>query len=289
MALYLREVGRVKLLTPQEEIELAARIKKGDREAREQMIKANLRLVVRIARSYEGIGVPLLDLISEGNIGLMKAVERFDPSKGAKLSSYGAWWIKQAIAQALASQSKAMRLPMHVVGKLGKMRRAALRLEEELGRDPTDEELAAEVGTTSARVTQMRMAAIRPASLDAQFDGEEIGNYAETVADENAETPYEKLEGKTFMAMLWTTIRTLNEREQAILGLRFGLDGKPPRTLEETGEELSMSRERVRQLEKAALVKLRRRIRNLENNPSLNRSRASEPVRRHLGFLHPSH
>src|SRR5437899_3277172 len=140
--LYLREIGQVKLLTPQEEIELAARIKKGDKKAREQMIKANLRLVVKIARDYEGIGLPLLDLISEGNIGLMKAVERFDPAKGGKLSTYGSWWIKQSIKRALANQSKTIRLPVHLVDKISKMRRTAMRLHEEFGREPTDEELA---------------------------------------------------------------------------------------------------------------------------------------------------
>src|SRR5213079_3363167 len=139
--LYLREIGQVKLLTPQQEIELAARIKKGDKKAREQMIKANLRLVVKIARDYEGIGLPLLDLISEGNIGLMKAVERFDPSKGGKLSTYGSWWIKQSIKRALANQSKTIRLPVHLVDKISKMRRTAMRLQEELGREPTDDEL----------------------------------------------------------------------------------------------------------------------------------------------------
>src|ERR1041385_3415872 len=143
--LYLREIGQVKLLTPQEEIQLAARIKKGDKKAREQMIKANLRLVVKIARDYEGIGLPLLDLISEGNIGLMKAVERFDPKKGGKLSTYGSWWIKQAIKRALANQSKTIRLPVHLVDKISKMRRVGMKLQEELGREPTDEELADEL------------------------------------------------------------------------------------------------------------------------------------------------
>src|SRR5690348_17217600 len=144
--LYLREIGQVKLLTPQEEIDLAARIKKGDKKAREQMIKANLRLVVKIARDYEGIGLPLLDLISEGNIGLMKAVERFDPAKGGKLSTYGSWWIKQSIKRALANQSKTIRLPVHLVDKISKMRRTAMRLQEEFGREPTDEELGEELG-----------------------------------------------------------------------------------------------------------------------------------------------
>src|SRR6185312_13964503 len=161
--LYLREIGQVKLLTPQEEIELAARIKKGDKKAREHMIKANLRLVVKIARDYDGIGLPLLDLISEGNIGLMKAVERFDPKKGGKLSTYGSWWIKQSIKRALANQSKTIRLPVHLVDKISKMRRMAMKLQEEFGREPTDEELAAELGTTASRVAQLRTAAIRPA------------------------------------------------------------------------------------------------------------------------------
>src|ERR1700756_1441457 len=165
--LYLREIGQIKLLTPQEEIDLAARIKKGDKKAREQMIKANLRLVVKIARDYEGIGLPLLDLISEGNIGLMKAVERFDPAKGGKLSTYGSWWIKQSIKRALANQSKTIRLPVHLVDKISKIRRVSLHMSEELGREPTDQELAEELGISTLRVAQMPTAAIRPASLDA--------------------------------------------------------------------------------------------------------------------------
>jgi RNA polymerase primary sigma factor len=278
IALYLRDIGRAKLLTPHEEAELAGRIKKGDREARDQMIKSNLRLVIKIARAYEGIGLPLLDLISEGNIGLMRAVDRFDPNKGAKLSSYGALWIRQAITQALASQSKAIRLPTHVVGKLGKMRRAASRLEEGLGREPTDEELAAEVGTTSRRVTQMRMAAIRPASLDAQIDGEEIGSYADSIADDRTESPYEELDGKAREVMVRGIVQTLDEREQVILRLRFGLDGDSPKTLDEIGQELGLSSERVRQLQNAALKKVRRRINNLENR-SLSPARVTSANR----------
>src|SRR5690242_12721857 len=160
--LYLREIGQVKLLTPQEEIDLAAKIKKGDKKAREQMIKANLRLVVKIAHDYEGLGLPLLDLINEGNIGLMKAVERFDPAKGGKLSTYGSWWIKQSIKRALANQSKTIRLPVHLVDKISKMRRTAMKLQEEFGREPTDEELGEEIGISAARVAQLRTAAIRP-------------------------------------------------------------------------------------------------------------------------------
>ena len=262
--LYLREIGQVKLLTPQEEIELAARIKKGDKKAREQMIKANLRLVVKIARDYEGIGLPLLDLISEGNIGLMKAVERFDPAKGGKLSTYGSWWIKQSIKRALANQSKTIRLPVHLVDKISKMRRTAMRLQEELGREPTDEELGEELGISGARVAQMRMAAIRPASLDAPIGDEDSNNFAEVVQDESADTPYEQLEEKTVTRMLQEMVKTLDPREATILRARFGLDGGPQKTLEEVGQKFGVTRERVRQIQNIALKKLRKMIEKME-------------------------
>jgi RNA polymerase primary sigma factor len=262
--LYLREIGQVKLLTPLEEIELAARIKKGDKKAREQMIKANLRLVVKIARDYEGIGLPLLDLISEGNIGLMKAVERFDPKKGGKLSTYGSWWIKQAIKRALANQSKTIRLPVHLVDKISKMRRVGMKLQEELGREPTDDELADELGMTATRVRQMRLAAIRPASLDAPIGDEESNSFAEVVEDENATTPYEDLEDKTVVNMLRDMVGHLDEREATILRYRFGLDGGTEKTLEEVGEKFGVTRERVRQIQNLALKKLRKMIEKLE-------------------------
>ena len=223
--LYLREIGLVKLLTPDEEIQLAARIKKGDKKAREQMIKANLRLVVKIARDYEGIGLPLLDLISEGNIGLMKAVERFDPAKGGKLSTYGSWWIKQSIKRALANQSKTIRLPVHLVDKISKMRRTAMKLQEELGHEPSDEELADEMGMTAARVRQMRQAAIRPASLDAPIGDDDSNNFSDVVQDENATSPYDNLEDKTVTGMLRDMVEHLDAREATILRFRFGLDG----------------------------------------------------------------
>jgi RNA polymerase primary sigma factor len=264
--LYLREIGQVKLLTPQEEIKLAARIKKGDKKAREQMIKANLRLVVKIARDYEGIGLPLLDLISEGNIGLMKAVERFDPKKGGKLSTYGSWWIKQAIKRALANQSKTIRLPVHLVAKISEMRRIAMRLQEELDREPTDEELASELDTTPVRVRQMRMAAIRPASLDAPISSEESNTFSEIVEDENAATPYKDLEDKTVIGMLRDMVKHLDPREATILRYRFGLDGGTERTLEEVGEKFGVTRERIRQIQNLALKKLRRMIEKLESS-----------------------
>jgi RNA polymerase primary sigma factor len=262
--LYLREIGQVPLLTPEQEVDLAARIKKGDKKAREQMIKANLRLVVKIAHDYEGFGLPLLDLISEGNIGLMKAVERFDPSKGGKLSTYGSWWIKQSIKRALANQSKTIRLPVHLVDKISKMRRVAMKLQEEFGREPTDEELAEEMGIASHRVAAMRTAAIRPASLDAPIGDEESNSFAEVVQDENAQNPYEELEEKTVHRMLEEMVRTLDTREATILRYRFGLDGGPERTLEEVGEKFNVTRERVRQIQNIALNKLRKMIEKLE-------------------------
>src|SRR5665213_3180744 len=262
--LYLREIGQVKLLTPQEEIELAARIKKGDKKAREQMIKANLRLVVKIAHDYENFGLPLLDLINEGNIGLMKAVERFDPAKGGKLSTYGSWWIKQSIKRALANQSKTIRLPVHLVDKISKMRRIGMRLQEELGREPTDEELADEMSMTATRVRQMRQAAIRPASLDAPIGDDESNNFSDIVQDENATSPYENLEDKTVTGMLQEMVKHLDSREATILRFRYGLDGGTEKTLEEVGEKFGVTRERVRQIQNLALRKLRKMIEKLE-------------------------
>lgn len=173
LKLYLREIGKTDLLTPTQEVELAERIKKGDPEARSHMIKANLRLVVKIAQDYSNYGLPLLDLISEGNIGLMKAVERFDPNKWGKVSTYAAWWIKQSIKRALANQSKTIRLPVHMVDKISKMRRIAMSLSEELGREPSDEELSAEIGIPREKLAAMKVAAMRTASLDAPISDED--------------------------------------------------------------------------------------------------------------------
>src|SRR5471032_630515 len=184
--IYLREIGQTPLLTREEEVKLARRIKKGDQAARQQMIKANLRLVVKIAHDYSSYGLPLLDLISEGNIGLMKAVERFDPKKGGKLSTYAAWWIKQSIKRALANQSKTIRLPVHLVDKISKMRRVALQMSEELGREPTDDELAEEIGLASGKVSQLKTVSIRPASLDAPISDDDSTEFGEIVGDEDA-------------------------------------------------------------------------------------------------------
>src|SRR6266498_3353620 len=262
--IYLREIGQIPLLTPEQEIELAAKIKKGDREARALMIRSNLRLVVKIAHDYANLGLPLLDLISEGNIGLMKAVERFDPAKGGKLSTYAAWWIKQSIKRALANQSKTIRLPVHLVDKISKMRRIAMKLQEEIGREPTDEELGEEMGLAPSRVAQMRTAAIRPASLDAPIGDDDSNNFSEVVQDENADTPYEQLEDKTVTSMLQEMVKTLDQREATILRYRFGLDGGSEKTLEEVGQKFGVTRERVRQIQNIALNKLRKMIEKLE-------------------------
>src|SRR5437763_486900 len=255
LQLYLREIGQVKLLTPKEEIELAKRIKKGDEQAREHMIKANLRLVVKIARDYDGLGVPLLDLISEGNIGLMKGVERFDPTKGAKLSTYSAWWIKQAIKRALANQGKTIRLPVHVVDKLFHIRRAEARLQEAFGREATDDEIASELDTTSDKIRELRTASQRPASLEAPLGYDSDNRVADVVADENAEDPYDELEGKANTAMLREVMKDLDPREVTILRYRFGLDGDDEKTLEEVGRKFGLTRERIRQIQEIALKK----------------------------------
>ncbi len=258
--LYLREVGKVKLLTPREEVELAARIKKGDEAAREQMIKANLRLVVKIAKDYEHIGLPLLDLINEGNIGLMKAVERFDPAKGAKLSTYSSWWIRQQIRRALADQAKTIRLPVHVMDKIYHLGQAEMRLRETLGREATDQELAEELDITPTRLGELRTAAIRPASLEAPIGDDDTSRLADVVKDENAENPYAELEEKTDLARVRELIEKLPAREARILRLRFGLDGGNEKTLEQVGVKFGLTRERIRQLQTIALAKLRRML-----------------------------
>ncbi len=255
--LYLREVGQVPLLTPAEEITLARRIKRGDKAAREHMIKANLRLVVKIARDYEGLGLPLLDLISEGNIGLMKGVERFDPKKGAKLSSYASLWIKQRIKRALANQSKTIRLPVHVVDKLAHLRRAETRLRDVLEREPTDEELAHEVKLDPRRVRRYRLASKAPVSLDAPIGDDGLSRVSEVVADPNAALPFDRIIQETDASLVREVLATLTERESAILRLRFGLEDGRPKTLEEVGERMGVTRERIRQIQEEALKKLR--------------------------------
>ncbi|MEM7600461.1 MAG: RNA polymerase sigma factor RpoD/SigA [Verrucomicrobiota bacterium] len=262
--IYLREIGKTPLLTREEEVELAGRIKNGDKEARDHMIRANLRLVVKIAQDYANYGLPLLDLISEGNIGLMKAVERFDPNKGGKLSTYGAWWIKQSIKRALANQSKTIRLPVHMVDKIAKMRRVAMVLSEELGREPTDEELSEEIGIDRAKLSHLKAAAQRPASLDAPIGEDDNTQFGEIIGDEKAQTPLELLSHKNMHMQLDDLLEVLDEREMKIVVARFGLGGEAPKTLEEVGEVFGVTRERIRQLQNIALKKLRRALQKKE-------------------------
>lgn len=268
LQLYLREIGRVELLTPEQEVELAKRIQQGDEAAREHMIKANLRLVVKIARDYEGLGLPLLDLINEGNIGLMKGVERFNPAKGAKLSTYAALWIKQAIRRALGNQSKTIRLPVHVVDKMAHIRLAERKLREGLGREATDEEVAAEMGFSLRQVKLYREAGKAPVSLDAPLsDGDDGKQVAEIVADPNAVAAYDQMVKQGDSEMLQESLETLSERERNILTLRFGLSGDAPKTLEEVGEHYGLTRERIRQIQEEALLRLRARMRQRDALP----------------------
>jgi RNA polymerase primary sigma factor len=257
---YLREIGRFPLLTPKQEIDLARKIKKGDAEARERMINANLRLVVTIAHDYVNLGLPLLDLISEGNIGLTKAVERFDAGKGAKLSTYAAWWIKQSIKRALANQSKTIRLPVHLVDKIAKVRRVSLQMSDELGREPTDDELGEELGIASEKVGRLKSAGVRPASLDAPIADNDSTEFAEVIGDDETQTPFELLRDKNLRGEVKSLIAVLDSREKKIISQRFGLDGGKPKTLEDVGRDFGVTRERIRQLQNIALTKLRRAL-----------------------------
>jgi RNA polymerase primary sigma factor len=262
---YLRQIGRIPLLTPQQETELAAKIKKGDPAARERMINANLRLVVTIAHDYANLGLPLLDLISEGNIGLTKAVERFDPARGAKLSTYAMWWIKQSIKRALANQGKMIRLPVHLVDKIAKVRRVSLQMSDELGREPTDDELGEEIGIPGHKVARLKSVGIRPTSLDAPIGDEDSTEFGEIIGDEEAHTPFELLRDKNMRSEMDTLLETLNDREKKIIFERFGLNGGRPKTLEVVGKNFGVTRERIRQLQNVALAKLRHALNQKED------------------------
>jgi RNA polymerase primary sigma factor len=262
---YLQEIGRVPLLTPDQETKLAGKIKNGDAEARERMINANLRLVVTIARDYIDLGLPLLDLISEGNIGLTKAVDRFDPSKGAKLSTYAVWWIKQSIKRALANQSKTVRLPVHLVAKIAKVRQVSLQMSDELGREPTDDELGEEIGIAPQKVARLRTVGIRPASLDAPIGDDDSTEFGEMIGDEDAQTPFELLRDESLRGEVDGLIAVLDSREKKIISQRFGLDGGKPKTLEDVSKGFGVTRERIRQLQNIALAKLRRALSKRED------------------------
>lgn len=255
--IYLREIGQTPLLTPEEEVELAGRIQQGDEEAKQTMIRANLRLVVKIAHDYARFGLPLLDLISEGNIGLMKAVERFDPQKGGKLSTYGAWWIKQSIKRALANQSKTIRLPAHLVDKIARMRRVEHSLSEKLGRDPTSRETAEEMGVDPSVIAHWQTVALRPTSLDAPIGDSDSSEFWEIIGDENAKSPFDSLNDRQLKEEVGDMLELLDDREREILIHRFGLRGAPVETLEAVGKRFNITRERVRQIQNSAVRKLR--------------------------------
>jgi RNA polymerase primary sigma factor len=258
--LYLREIGTLPLLTPEQEISLARRTRQGDTAAREEIIKGNLRLVVKIARDYENMGLPLLDLIAEGNVGLMKAVDRFDPERGAKLSVYASFWIKQYMRRALGNQSRTIRIPIHVNSKLFDLERITRRLQELLGRPPTEAELAQESGLPHRQLARLRLAIISQTSLDAPLGDENELSLSETVCDENAGTPYDHLAGDAMRELVREFFDKLNPREAYVLRLRYGLDDQEERTLQEIAETLNLTRERVRQIQEGALKKLNRLI-----------------------------
>ena len=257
MKLYMQNIGRYSLVTRLEEVELAARIASGEEEARSKLIRSNLRLVVKIAHDFKGLGLPLLDLISEGNIGLMRAVEKFDPSKGAKLSSYAAWWIKQSMRRALANQARTIRIPVQSASKISKIQAARTKLAEKLGREPSDKEIAKEVSLTERTVTGLRLGKTTTISLHDPIQHGEDGEFRDIIPDERTAAPDEIVEDEETLSHMLKLVDRLDDREQTILRLRFGLSGERPRTLEEVSQTIGRTRERVRQIQNQALEKLR--------------------------------
>jgi RNA polymerase primary sigma factor len=255
---YLDQIGKTPLLTLEQETALARRVLKGDEAARQHMIQANLRLVVRIAKDYDNFGLPLMDLISEGNFGLIKAVERFDPDKGGKLSTYASWWIKQAIKRALATSGKTIRLPVHMVDRISQMRRVSNQLAKELEREPNNDEIALAMDIPLSKVVHMKSVANRAASLDQPVGEDGDATLGDLVKDESARSPFENLRGKSDLTEIAEMLAHLEPREAEVITLRFGLNGESPLTLEEVGEKFKLTRERVRQLQQSALMQLRR-------------------------------
>ena len=255
--MYLREIGKVPLLTPEEEQELARRMADGDKEAAARMTEANLRLVVSIAKRYVGRGMQFLDLIQEGNIGLMKAVEKFDFNKGYKFSTYATWWIRQAVTRAIADQARTIRVPVHMVETINKVIRVSRQLLQELGHDPSPEEIAEEMGMTTEKVKEVLKVAQEPVSMETPIGEEEDSHLGDFIKDEGASEPAEAAASTMLRNELEEVLNTLSPREKQVLELRFGLNDGQPRTLEEVGKQFNVTRERIRQIEAKALRKLR--------------------------------
>ena len=255
--MYLKEIGKVSLLTADEEIELAKRMEQGDEEAKKRLAEANLRLVVSIAKRYVGRGMLFLDLIQEGNLGLMKAVEKFDYQKGFKFSTYATWWIRQAITRAIADQARTIRIPVHMVETINKLIRVSRQLLQELGREPTPEEIAEEMKMPVDRVREILKISQEPVSLETPIGEEEDSHLGDFIQDDNVPVPADAAAFTLLKEQLIEVLGTLTEREQKVLRLRFGLDDGRARTLEEVGKEFNVTRERIRQIEAKALRKLR--------------------------------
>lgn len=255
--MYLKEIGRVPLLTPEEEIELAKRIEKGDVEAKRRLAEANLRLVVSIAKRYVGRGMLFLDLIQEGNLGLLKAVEKFDYRKGYKFSTYATWWIRQAITRAIADQARTIRIPVHMVETINRLVRVQRQLLQELGRDPLPEEIAEEMGISVDRVREIMKIAQEPVSLETPIGEEEDSHLGDFIEDQDAPSPADAASFSLLREQLEEVLETLTPREKKVLRLRFGLEDGRARTLEEVGQTFGVTRERIRQIEAKALRKLR--------------------------------
>ena len=255
--MYLKEIGKVPLLSAEEEIELAKRMENGDQEAKKRLAEANLRLVVSIAKRYVGRGMLFLDLIQEGNLGLIKAVEKFDYRKGYKFSTYATWWIRQAITRAIADQARTIRIPVHMVETINKLIRVSRQLLQELGREPTPEEISEEMGMPVDRVREILKISHEPVSLETPIGEEEDSHLGDFIQDDNVPVPAEAASFTLLREQLVEVLGTLTEREQKVLRLRFGLDDGRARTLEEVGKEFNVTRERIRQIEAKALRKLR--------------------------------
>ena len=255
--MYLKEIGKVPLLSAEEEIELAKRMENGDQEAKKRLAEANLRLVVSIAKRYVGRGMLFLDLIQEGNLGLIKAVEKFDYRKGYKFSTYATWWIRQAITRAIADQARTIRIPVHMGETINKLIRVSRQLLQELGREPTPEEISEEMGMPVDRVREILKISQEPVSLETPIGEEEDSHLGDFIQDDNVPVPAEAASFTLLREQLVEVLGTLTEREQKVLRLRFGLDDGRARTLEEVGKEFNVTRERIRQIEAKALRKLR--------------------------------